>query len=47
MENKKKDHSKDNVNINSLECSNIADNTSDSVFETILVDGTDGAQAVE
>ncbi len=34
-----KDHSKDNVNINGLECSNFADNTSDSVFETILVDG--------
>ena len=47
IENYNKDHSKDNVNINSLECSNFADNTSDSVFETVFVDGTDGAQAVE
>ena len=38
IENENKDHSKDNVNVNGLECSNFADNTSDSVFETILVE---------
>jgi hypothetical protein len=47
IENENKDHSKDNVNINGLDCSNLADNTSDSVFETILADGTDGAQPAQ
>jgi hypothetical protein len=37
IENENKDHSKDNVNINGLECSNFTDNTSDSVFETIVL----------